>query len=556
MTGGLRKQVSDSARSFRAVFQNADLRRVELAWAGSITAEWAYGVALAVYAYDVGGAAAVGLISLVRLLPAAIAAPFLAVLADRFPRERVMFLSHAVRGTAMAGAAVAVLADGPAALVYTLAVLVGLAAKAFRPAQAAALPSLARTPDELTAANVASSAIESVGSFAGPAIGGLALIVGSPGLVFAAAALTFFASAGLIARVSAEPRKKEARPEQQRIARMVFAGFGAIASDRDLRLLVALYSSQTLVAGALNVLVVVASIELLGLGESGVGYLNSALGIGGLLGAVVALGLVGRQRLAFDFGSGLVLWGVAQALLGVWPEAALALVLLGLVGIANTLVDVAGLTLLQRSVADEVLARVFGALESLLVGTLALGAVLAPVLSSLVGIRLTFVLTGMLLPVLALLFWRRLAAMDARTRAPERELALLRELPLFAPLPGPTLEHLAAHLVPVRISAGEEVFRQGESGDRFYVVGSGTVKVVVDGRPAPQLGPGDHFGEIALLRDMPRTATVSAETDAELYVLDRAEFISAVTGHPESAAAADAVITARLAPIRAGLGSV
>jgi hypothetical protein len=425
----------------------------------------------------------------------------------------------------------------------------------FGPAQAALLPSLVDTPDELTAANVASTAIESVGSFAGPAVGGLALIVGSPGLVFAAAALTFFASAGLIARVSGEPREKR-QSEPQRIARVVFAGFSAIASDRDLRLLVALYSSQTLVAGALNVLVVVASIELLGLGESGVGYLNSALGVGGLLGAVVALGIVGRQRLAFDFGAGLLLWGAAQALVGVWPEAAFALAMLALVGVANTLVDVAGLTLLQRSVADEVLARVFGALESLLVGTLALGAVLAPLLVSLLGIRLTFVITGALLPVLALLSWRRLGAMDARTRVPERELGLLRELPLFAPLPAPTLEHLAAHLAPVRISAGQEIFRQGDAGDRFYVVSSGGVRVVVDGKATTPLGPGDHFGEIALLRDVPRTATVSAETDAELFALDRAEFISAVTGHPESAAAADAVISARLAPIRPGLGSV
>jgi MFS family permease len=546
-------RLGESLQAFRAVFQNPDLRRLQLAWAGSIIGHWAYGIALAVFAYDQGGAAAVGLVGLVRMLPAAIAAPFMSALADRYPRERIMLVSDLTRLLAMAGAAAVALSGGPAGFVYVLGSFEAIMRTAFQPAQSAIIPTLARTPQELTASNVTASTIESVGVFLGPAIGGLLLAATSPGVVFAATAVTYLWSALLVARIRAERPKASAVPEP--LARQALDGFRVIAADSKLRLLIGLFAAQTLVAGALNVLIVVTALDLLDLGDAGVGYLNSAIGVGGLLGALAAAALVGRRNLASPFGIGIVLWGVPIALIGLWPEPLPALLLLGLLGVGNTVVDVAGLTLLQRAVPDEILARVFGVLESLAVATIGIGAILAPLLVSAFGARQAMVLTGALLPIVTALFWRRLTQIDQISK-PAEQLELLRSLPLFHPLPPATVEQLAASLVPVHVGAGKDVFRQGDAGDRFYIVGEGEVVVSVDGRPANRLGRGGYFGEIALLRDVPRTATVTAETDTELLALERDEFIAAVTGHAPTADVADAVIASRLGGLRPGVASV
>lgn len=553
MLGRLRRSFGDSARAFRKVFANRNLRRLELAWVGSITGEWAYGVALAVFAYEDGGAAAVGLVAVARWIPSALAAPFLAVLGDRFPRQRVLLAADVSRALAMSAAAAVALAEGPALAVYGLAVFVALASKTFRPAQAALLPSLARTPAELTASNVASTAIESTGSFAGPALGGLLLVATSPGVVFAVTAVTFVWSALLVAGIHAPAPSRRPAFVRRGAGREALAGFGAILGHGDVRLIVGLYAAQTLVAGALNVLVVVAAVELLGLGTGGVGFLNSAVGVGGLAGVALTFALVGRRRLAGDFGAGIVLWGLALVLVGLWPEPALALLFLGLLGVGNTLVDVAGVTLTQRAVPEDVLARVFGALESLLVGALALGALVAPLLIDQLGIRTALVVTGALLPLFAAAAWGRLRRIDRAASAPEREIELLRGIPILAALPAVTLEQLAVALEPLRLPAGAQVFAQDEPGDRFYLVAEGAVDVSVDGEPTRRLGPGSSFGEVALLRDVPRTATVRTSEATELLALSRDRFVAAVTGHAASLDAANAAIGSyRLPALRTG----
>lgn len=551
--GALRERLGDAARSFAQVFRNPSIRRIEGAWAVSIMAHWAYGIALAVYAYGNGGAAAVGLIGLVRFLPSAAASPFAAVLGDRYRRERVMVTADLVRSTLLATTTAVVIMDGSPVLVYLLAGLVAVAYSAVRPAQAALLPTLARSPQELTAANVTSSTIESLGIFGGPAIGGILLAATSEQVVFGACAAAFLLSATLVSRVRVET-EPEPRERPQGVWREFTAGFAMLFRERGLRVLVLLLVSQTLVAGALNVLIVVTALELLDLGERGVGFLNSAVGIGGLVGAVVTAALIGR-RLSSNFVIGIFLWGIPIALIGVFPEPGAALLFLALVGLGNTLVDVSAFTLLQRAVPDEVLARVFGAVQSLWVATIGIGAILAPLLIAAVGVRGALLVTGALLPVLATLARRRVAELD-EVPVPERELALLRAIDLFAPLPQPTLESLAQALHPVRLAPGEEIFRQGDIGDRYYVVAEGEVEIVVDGRVARVTEPGGYFGEIALLRDVPRTATVRAKTDVVLEALDRDDFIAAVTGHAASAETADSVIATRLASLRPGLASV
>jgi MFS family permease len=552
--GSFRERFGESLDAFRAVVTNPALRRIELSWAASITAYWAFIIALAVYAYDEGGAAAVGLVGVIRVLPAFIAAPFAGLLGDRYRRDLLLVILSFIRAVFMAATAAVLFAGGPTWLVYALSGGVALMASTVRPMQSALLPQLAKTPEELTAANLVLTTVESSGIFLGPAIGGLLLAGTNAETVFAAAAAAFVVASLLLVGLDAG-EQPERRAEDGFFGEF-FGGFRAIAGDRNLALIVALYGIQTLVAGALNVLIVVASLELLDLGESGVGFLNSAVGIGGLLGALAAFALIGRQRLASDFALGLVLWGIPIALIGIFPQPPIALILLAVVGIGNTVVDVAALTLLQRVVPDEVLTRVFGVVQSVFIGTVGLGAILAALAIAAVGIRWALIITGTLLPLSAGLTWRRIKALDADVIAPTREIQLLHSIPIFKPLPAPALDQLASSLVPVTATAGTEVIRKGDHGDRFYILTSGEVEVVSEGQDASTLGPGDYFGEIALLRDVPRTATVRAKTDLQLYALERDEFLSAVTGHPASAEAADAVVASRLAGLRPGLASV
>ena len=544
----------ESGDAFRAVITNPALRRVELSWAASITAYWAFIVALAVYAYNEGGAAAVGLVGVIRVVPALIAAPFAGVLGDRYARDRLLVIFSLGRAVFMGAMALTLFAGGPTWLVYVFAGAVALTASMVRPTQSALLPQLARTPEELTAANLVLTTVESSGIFLGPALGGLLLAATNAQTVFAAAAAAFVGGALLLVGIKVEAVAE--RKAGGGFKSEFFAGFGAITGDRNLRLIVGLYGAQTLVAGALNVLIVVAALELLNLGQSGVGFLNSAVGVGGLLGALAAFALVGRQRLASDFGIGLILWGIPIALIGIFPQPPVALILLGLVGVGNTVVDVAALTLLQRTVPDEVLSRVFGVVQSVFVATIGVGAIVAPLMIDALGIRWAMVITGALLPVLAALLWRRISALDAEAQAPTERLALLRAIPLFKPLPAPAIDQLASSLIEAKAPAGTEVIRQGDPGDRFYVIASGEVDVFADGKHIATLGAADYFGEIALLRDVLRTATVKAKGDVELYALERDEFLSAVTGHAESAKAADAVVANRLGGLRAGVASV
>jgi MFS family permease len=543
-------RIRESGRAFREVFANPGLRRLELAWAASMIGTWAYGIAVVVYAYEHGGATAVGVVGLIRFFAAAAASPFAALFGDRYDRRKVMVASDLGRAVLIGCAAAVVQLHGPPIVVYLLAGLVAVAATPFRPAQAALTPVLARTAEELTAANVVSSTIESVGLFGGPAIGGLVLSIAGAAAVFILTAVLLVCSMLLLSGVASAPPEREV-PESVRAE--LLAGAMTIFGERRLRLLVGLFSAQTFVAGMLNVLIVVIALELLDSGKAGVGFLNSAIGVGGLIGALLAALLIGRKRMASDFGFGILMWGVPIALVAVWRNETFALVLLGLVGIGNTLVDVSGMTLLQRAAPDEVLARVFGVLESFTLLTIGLGAIVAPALLSLLGTRGALIAAGALLPLLVIPAWPTLSAIDRAAAVPAHRLALLKDVPIFAPLPGTTLELLASHLSEVDVRSGEVVFERGADGDLFYIIDEGTIEVAADAKSPVELGPGDFFGEIALLRDVPRTATVRARTDARLYALSRDVFIPAVTGYAPSRDAADRVIGMRLGPARPGL---
>jgi MFS family permease len=542
----LRRQLLDSLRAFKGIYRNRSLRRLQLAWIGSSIGTWGWIIALMVYAYEHGGPGAVGLVGLIRWFPAAVAAPFGGMVGDRFPRLRVMVLSDLVRAGALAAAAAAVGLGGPAVSVYLLAVLVMLVSQAFQPAEAALLPTLAETPEELTAANVASTTIEAAGYFVGPALAGVLLAVSNVQTVFVVTAVAFLWSAAMLALIrlrAPEPAREAARGSWKQEA---LAGFRTIWRDSRLRLIVGLFAAQTLVYGAFTVLTAVAAIQLLNLGSPGIGYLNAALGVGGLVGGVVAVALVGVRRLAFTFGLALILWGTPILLIGVWAKAAPAFVLIAIAGLGLTIVDVAGFTLLQRAVPEDVLARVFGVLHSAFYLTGGIGAIVAPPLINWLGIRGALIATGAVLPAVTIPTFGLLARIDRTLRVPTAELAQLQAIPMFAPLPAPTLEALALSMTRREVPAGETIFRQGDHGDAFYIVDSGEIEIEIDGREANVLGPGDHFGEIALLRDVPRTATARARKETQLYTLDRDAFLGAVTGHAGSSEAAETVVAARL----------
>jgi len=550
----VRSRLNDSVTAFRRVFASKSLRRLQLALAGSVVGDWAFGIALAVYAYGVGGARAVGLLALARWGVAGVAAPLMAVLADRYPRRSVMIAADGIRLVAVSIAAINVWADGPAVIVYATAIVTAVVFTVFQPAQSALLPSLTEGPEELTAANVVTSTIESVGTFAGPALGGLLLIWVGVAAVMAFDAATFAWSLLLLLGIPGSPAPE--REEQTGgFLGEAAAGLAAVRNDGRLKLILGLFGAQTLVSGALGVLIVVMALQLLDMGNSGVGTLNAAVGVGGVLGSLVAAALVGRGKLAGDFAIGLVAWGLPIALIAAVTEPGFAFAMLVIVGIGNVLVDVAGFTLLQRVVPDEVLGRVFGVLEGVFALTLGIGGALAPLLIDVLGTRGALVATGALLPVLAAACWPLLARIDRAAVLPER-LALARAVSFLAPLPEPTLERISRLLEPTEVAVGEAVFAQGDHGDRFYVIESGEVEVVRDGGVIAGLGAGDHFGEIALVRDVPRTAGVRARTDCRLLALERDEFIAAVTGHAPSREAADAVVDTRLGGLRTGLGSL
>jgi hypothetical protein len=395
---------------------------------------------------------------------------------------------------------------------------------------------------------VAAGWIESLSVFGGPALAGVLLGVSGPGTIFLVAAGALLCSAFLVARVKA---KGVAPVAQGRVAASGVVGellgrFGAVADERRLRLVVSLMGAHFVLAGAIDILLVVLAYRMLDIGGAGVGFLNAAFGIGGIIGAALTVLLVARRRLVPPLLTGAASWGVALAAIGLFPNRFAAPVLVAVAGIGRPLIDVTGRTLLQRVVADRLLSRVFGVLEGLYMAGLALGLVIVPGLLALLGARATFFVSGVFLPLLFLLASRRLAEIDAASIVPEAKLMLLRSLPLFAPLSAPVMERLASRLVPVEVDAGTAIVRQDDPGDRFYIVRDGEVAVSKDGRQVASLEQGDFFGEIALLHDVPRTATVTARTNVRLYALERNDFLEAVTGHPLSKEAADTVTRARL----------
>ncbi|GAA2031848.1 hypothetical protein GCM10009740_22270 [Terrabacter terrae] len=398
-------RLADAAAAFTSNARNPDLRRAQLSFLGAWTAEWAFTVALGIVAYRDGGATALGLVGLLRMVPSAICAPLLSPLADRGRRERVLVVVSSLRGVVTAAAAVVAARGGAPAAIYALAVLSTMAATLFRPAHSALLPSLCHTGHELASANVVRGMLDSASTVVGPLVAAVLLEVADVAMVFTVAAAASLWSAGLLLGLRYEAPPRPSAPVRPRLVREAAEGLSVVVHNRDLALVLGLAAAQSFTRGGLTVLSVVTSIELLGRGEPGAGTLMTAVGVGAVLGSLAASLLVGTRRLGAWFSVGVTLWGLPIALVGVAPRDPAALGLLALVGVGNALIDVAGFTLLGRMAPDQVLARVFGVLESLVAVSIGIGAVAASWAVEAWGPRPALVAIGLLCPVLAAASW-------------------------------------------------------------------------------------------------------------------------------------------------------
>ena len=523
---------------------NRALRRAELAWGGFHAAEWASLVALSVVAYEADGARAVGLVLFARMIPSALVAPFVAVIGDRYRRERILLAVHLIRGAACLAAAAALALDAPPTAVYLSAVLAAVPLAAHRPCHLALVPLLARSPRELSASNVAALTLESAAVLAGPLAAAVLLAVSGPAAVFGACAAISFLSFAAIAgiRAGAPSTGAGVRPG---VVGELREGLHELAGNRPVRLVVALFGAQTFVRGVLGVILVVVAIDVLGIGEPGVGTLMAAFGLGGLAGGLAGISLVGRGGLGRPFQLSLAGWGLPLALIGIWPATGVALVALAVSGFANSLLDVSGFTSMQEHVDERLLGRVFGLFELVVIVAVGLGSLTAPVLLDLLGSRGALIAVGAVLPVLAVLAHRGLGRIDDGMAVRADELDLLRRTVVFAPLSYASLRRLASSLGEQRAQVGEAIVRQGDDGEVVYVIVEGCAAVSRDGEPVDELGPYDTFGEAALILDVPRNATVTALEPLLLRTLGREPFLAEVTGNRLSKDALDRLVAAR-----------
>ena len=527
------------------LLRNGALVRSLLSFAAAFTAEWSFVVAISLVAYADGGAVAVGVLGLVRLLPAALLAPVISTYADRLPPERLLVASSGIRGVATLAAAPVLFADGPTMVVYGLAVVSSIAFTPYRAGHSALMPLLCRTPDELTSVNVVRGGLDSFSVIVGPLVAALLVAVADVAAVFVFAGACGLVSAALLIRLD-YPRVTLPAVARRSLTKDVREGFSAVRSTAGVGVVIGFVALQSMIRGAFTVFVVVIAIDLLGRDESSVGVIQGALGIGALVGSVACTLLVGSRAMTRWLGVAVVLWGLPLAFIGLLPYYVVALLSAGVIGIGNALVDVTAFTLLARMTPKDVLARVFGVLESLGALAVGFGSLAVPILIAVFGAPVALGVVGAVAPVVTLVWWRRLTRIDRSIAVRTDDILLLRQVPMLRPLPVPVLEQLAQGVERIEVRAGETVFEAGDSGDSFYVVAAGTVRVLDGERAVRTMGVGEGFGEIALLGHTARTMTVRAVDPVELCSISCTVFLPAVTSMSEARAAAEATRQAHL----------
>lgn len=496
--------------------------------------EWAVYLTLLVWAYGEGGVQTASLLALLQLVPSALLATPLSVLLQRYSRLTALVVGYVAQAATLLALAAALFSDVSFPVVAAVSVVAAVAVTMTRPAHHALLPEISETTEELTAGNATSGAVEAVATFIGPLTSGVLLTVWAPGGVMVVmglgAAVSVVVLAPLLRRRSTAPPVVVARDK---------GAARAVRRDPAARLLCGLVAAEYVLVGMMDILLVVLALDVLDMSQAGPGVLNSALGIGGLVGAAFTFVLIGRQKLAPAVVLGAIGVGVPLALASLAPGPVLAVLLIAACGAGKLFFDVANRTFVQRLLPDRLLTAVFGLTETLMMAGLALGTLVAPFAVEALGGRGAFVLAGSFLPVVALLAAARLRVMDGATVVPADVLAGLRGVPFLAVLAPRVVERLALEARVVGIEEGRAVIAEGDPGEDFYVIVSGAARVTQRGAFVRELGPGSWFGELALLRDGPRTATVTAATDLELWAVGRQAFLTSVGINP---AAQDAAV--------------
>lgn len=523
----------------RALAAHGSMVRVLTAYALCAVVQFATWIAVILYAFAQEGVQLAGVVAVVQILPAAIFAPVLVGLMERLTRGVALALAHGLVAAFALATTVALLMPAPVAVVVGGSSLTSLAIALVRPLHFAVLPRLARSPEEIVSANAVSSMGDGVALFAGPVLAGVGVQVGGPVLVFGVSTALALAASVLCLRLDTG---RVVVPGDSGSAgwRAAFEGLVVVWRDWAAITLLVVLASRFVIGGSVDVMGMSFAESVLDLDASGAGLVIGVVGIGAMAGGALAGVLAVRPRLASVVAAGAVLEGLAFAAVALTHALAPALLVLALCGAGGAVLLVSGRTLLQRTTEDGALARVFAVQEGVSLLGVAAGAALAPLLVRQWGPANAFVPLGVgaaLVAIACALIVRRL---DDKAVLVPAQMELIRQVTPFAALPPYHLERLARNADWLSVPAGAVVIRQGQPGALFYIVDSGEFTVSVDDQVLPtRLSRGDSFGELALLRSEPRSATVMAATDASLLTVGREEFLAVVTGSVDGRAWAD-----------------
>ncbi len=520
----------------RQALRNARLRRVLAAFLIFNIAEWANWIALIVWAYDRGGVRGASGIALAQLVPSALLASPTAALSGLVSKSRALALGYLTQLVTFLLVGVALVVDAPVAVVVGFAAVAAVSITLTRPVHLAVLPEISETTGDLTAGNAASGALEALAIFVGPLFSGIVVVtLGPGGVFFIMGALSLVSVLGTMTLKTAAPLRLPSTDDQTRRQ----SPLKELLRDPAARLLCAMVAAENVLVGMMDILLAVLALDLLMMSDAGPGVLSSAIGLGGVLGAGFTFVLIGRDRLAPALLLGALAAGLPLVLAGWSQSAAVAVALVAACGAGKLFFDVASRTFAQRLLPDRLLTSLFGLQETVMMAGLAVGALAAPVLVELISPRGSFLVAGLFLPVVAVSSYALLRRLDAEATVPTDVFELLRAVPILAVLAARIVERMARDAVPVTASPGETVVEEGDVGRHFYVIAAGHVRVSHGELQIRELGPGAWFGELALLRQVPRTATVTALTDVSLWAVERDSFLASVAVAPHSVRVAD-----------------
>ena len=534
----VRDHLVASGRVLADVSRSRALRRVELAFLLFNASEFGTWIAILLYAYDATGRGAVGLVAMSQLLPAGILAPVVSSLADRFPRDRVLAAGYMAQALAFAGTGAGMLVEAPPVLVYLAAAVAAIALTVTRPTQGGILPHLARTPDELIAANGLSGTIEGCGVLLGPLSAVVLLALAGPTAVLLAGSAACLVAFLLVVHLPVASGPSRATAGTSVVHRAApcervgaWSGLRAVSSDSEVRVVVSLLGLRQLTSGAMDILFVLLAVEVLETGGQGAAMLNASWGLGTVAGGMSIFALVGRRRVGHALAVSAALWGGAVLLLGAVTVDWLASALMVMGGVGYAACDGCGRTLLQRTTADRVLSSVLGCLEGIGLVALSAGAIIVPPLAFLIGVRWTLVTVGLLLPLAVALASVHLRRIDRRVSLPHRELSLLRTAGVLSALGAPQLERIARTARWVTAQPGHVLEHERGPGDQYFVLDAGRVRFTREGKEVwVAEHRGEAFGDHGMSRQVPQHATATALVPCVLLVVRRSDVLAAVSG--------------------------